>query len=104
MSGTCLGGIVADVDRKLYCSTNTVNTGVQGRTEQCAELVVLVVLITRRKPDIDAKTGDYVVAPTKSPHTFSSLSTRKLRFSIPLRLYSISAISGCSASWWMVDS
>lgn len=24
------------------------------------------------KPDVDAKVGDYVVVPTKSPHTFSN--------------------------------
>lgn len=32
------------------------------------------------KPDIDAKVGDYVVIPTKSPHTFSNPSDEESRF------------------------
>lgn len=32
------------------------------------------------KPDIDAKAGDYVVVPTKGPHTFSNPSDEESRF------------------------
>lgn len=32
------------------------------------------------KPDIDAKAGDYVVVPTRSPHTFSNPTDEESRF------------------------
>lgn len=32
------------------------------------------------KPDVDARAGDYVVVPTKSPHTFSNPSDATSRF------------------------
>ena len=32
------------------------------------------------KPDVDAKTGDYVVVPTRSPHTFSNPTDEESAF------------------------
>jgi oxalate decarboxylase/phosphoglucose isomerase-like protein (cupin superfamily) len=32
------------------------------------------------KPDVDAKAGDYVVVPTRSPHTFSNPTDQEAKF------------------------
>lgn len=67
-------------DMRLSCVELIIPPGTRGPPAHWHEMHDETFLITKGtvrfhipgKPDIDAKAGDYLVVPTKSPHTFSN--------------------------------
>ncbi|KAJ5109142.1 hypothetical protein N7456_005817 [Penicillium angulare] len=74
------GDVLAIGPMKLRVVELTIPPRVRGPLPHWHEMHDETFLVTKGtvrfhvpgKPDIDAKTGDYIVVPTKSPHTFSN--------------------------------
>lgn len=69
-----------EIDMRLSCAELTISPGTRGPPPHWHEMHDETFLVTKGvvrfhlpgKPDLDAKSGDYVVVPTRSPHTFSN--------------------------------
>ena len=53
---------------------------------------------------VDAKEGDYVVVPTRAPHTFSNETDEEARFFNTFTPVSVLLISGDFEGWWGGES
>ncbi|KAJ5809938.1 uncharacterized protein N7503_002156 [Penicillium pulvis] len=70
----------SNTDNRLSCVELTLPPDTRGPPPHWHEMHDETFLTTKGlvrfhipgKPDVDAKVGDYVVVPTKSPHTFSN--------------------------------
>lgn len=79
---------LTSVDMRLSAVELIIPPGVAGPPPHWHEMHDETFLVTKGivrfhipgKPDIDAKAGDYVVVPTKSPHTFSNPTDEEARF------------------------
>lgn len=75
-------------DMRLSCVELIIPPYAQGPPPHWHEMHDETFLITKGtvrfhipgKPDLDAKAGDYVVVPTRSPHTFSNPTDEESRF------------------------
>ncbi|KAJ5669127.1 hypothetical protein N7462_010197 [Penicillium macrosclerotiorum] len=78
----------SNTDMRMSCCELTIPAGTIGPPTHWHEMHDETFLVTKGmvrfhipgKPDIDAKVGDYVVVPTKSPHTFSNPTEEESAF------------------------